>query len=151
MHRIKIPALNLLITNNNYNIKTGSKYSLHSKWDGNAVTIYKGFFTRLTMILCLLTLFACSPLQTRLKQNLNTVDYSDGVSKEEASVIAEYYRLNNLKWVDLVGPSDAGTYWSFKLTNGSGKGNEALESPPVLILKNAWSLKSAVRFDQSAY
>ena len=101
------------------------------------------------MVLCTLILIACSPLQNKIKNNLNTVNYSDGINKSEAQYIAEYYRLNNLTWVELVGPADAGRYWSFKLTKRQGSGE--LKSPPVLILKNAWSLKSAVRFDQGAY
>lgn len=104
---------------------------------------------RLALIGAITFLVACSPLQNKIKQNLHKVDYSDGVNKEEATAIAEYYRLNNLKWVDLVGPSDAGNYWAFKLTNGQS--NAALDSPPVLVLKNAWSLKSAVHFDKSEY
>ena len=107
------------------------------------------FFAGLAVVFSMLALIACSPLQNKIKHNLETVNYSDGINKSEAQYIAEFYRLNNLTWVELVGPSDAGKYWSFKLTNKQG--SEELKSPPVLILKNAWSLKSAVRFDQSAY
>jgi len=105
--------------------------------------------TRLLFVCSLLILFGCSPLQNRINNNLNKVNYEDGIDQKEAHSIAEYYRLNNLSWVDLTGPSDGGDYWIFKLTKAQS--NEQLDSPPVLILKNAWSLESAVRFDKAAY
>jgi len=105
--------------------------------------------SKVALSLNLLFLFACSPLQNRVEQNVSKVDYSDGVDQNEANTIAEHYRINNLAWVDLVGPSDGGNYWVFKLTKAQS--GESLESPPVYVLKNAWSLQSAVRFDQSGY
>ncbi len=104
---------------------------------------------RLVFVVSLLLLFGCSPLQNRINENISKVDYSDGIDQYEASSIAEYYRLNNLNWVDLVGPSDGGDYWIFKLTKAQT--NERIDSPPVLILKKAWSLESAVSFDRDAY
>jgi len=107
---------------------------------------------KLTKLLCvfsLLLLLGCSPLQNRINSNVSKVNYTDGIDQYEANSIAEYYRLNNLNWVDLDGPSDGGDYWIFKLTRAQT--NEKLDSPPILILKNAWSIESAVSFDKAAY
>lgn len=109
----------------------------------------KDSIRKTALCLCLISLFACSPLQNRITDNVSRVDFSDGINKYEANSIAEYYRLNNLSWVDLVGPADGGDYWVFNLTKSRSK--DKLESPPLLVLKKAWSLRSAVHFDQAAY
>ncbi len=106
-------------------------------------------FTRLVFVVNVLLLFGCSPLQNRINENISKVNYSDGIDQYEANSIAEYYRLNNLNWVNLTGPSDGGDYWIFKLTKAQT--DEGIDSPPVLILKKAWSLESAVSFDIAAY
>lgn len=99
--------------------------------------------------LSLLMLYGCSTLSGRLQENLARVDYADGVDMVEATYIAQYFRLNNLKWFALSGPSDSGDYWKFKVIQ-AGTG-ELLDIPPVLIHKRAYSLKSATRFDKNTY
>jgi len=114
-------------------------------WDG----IIMQKLVQLLFVISLLVLFGCSPLQQRINDGIKKINYTDGIDQREANFIAEYYRLNNLGWVDLVGPSDGGNYWVYKLTKAQT--DERIDSPPILILKNAWSLESAVHFDESAY
>jgi len=121
----------------------------HLQWDGLVMKNRARLLFIVSFVVSTTFLFGCSPLQNRIKENVSNVNYTDGIDKYEANSIAEYYRLNNLNWVNLVGPSDGGDYWIFKLTKAQT--NEHLDSPPVLILKNAWSLESAVSFDKSAY
>lgn len=90
-----------------------------------------------------LLLVACvTSLKARLASDLQTVDYADGVSMQEATILAHHYRLDNLKWYALDEPIDDGDYWSFALING--RNYEATDEPPLLIYKQAWSYKSAI-------
>lgn len=91
----------------------------------------------------LLSLTGClTSLKDRLEKDVATVDYRDGVNMREAKIIAQHYRLNNLKWVALDDPREDGDYWSFALLHG--RTYEPLDELPLLILKKAWSYKSAV-------
>lgn len=91
----------------------------------------------------LLSLTGClTSLKSRLEKDVATVDYRDGVNMSEAKIIAQHYRLNNLKWVALDDPREDGDYWSFGLMHG--RTYEPLDELPLLIFKKAWSYKSAV-------
>ncbi len=81
-------------------------------------------------------------LKSRLESELQTVNYQDGINANEASIIAHYYRLNNMKWYAFQDAVSDGDYWSFKLIHG--RTYEPIDEPPLLIYKNAWSYKSAV-------
>ena len=88
-------------------------------------------------------LTACgASLKARLENNLQTVDYTDGISMQEATALAHHYRLDNLKWYALDEPMDDADYWSFTLING--RTYEPTDEPPLLIYKKAWSYKSAI-------
>jgi hypothetical protein len=87
-------------------------------------------------------LAGCVTLKERLENDLRSVNYQDGVSPSEANVIAQHYRLNNMKWYAFEEAVSDGDYWSFKLIHG--RTYEPVDEPPLLIYKNAWSYKSAV-------
>ena len=105
--------------------------------------------TRLILLTCIFGIVSCSPLEANLKHQLDKVEYSDGINKHEAIAIARFYRLNNMRWFGLSGPTDGGRYWIFKLVDGESK--EPVESPPLYVMKNGWSYDPAVYFDKSAY
>jgi hypothetical protein len=105
--------------------------------------------TRIILLSSILALVSCSPLEARLKHQVDAVKYSDGIDKHEAIAIARLYRLNNMKWFDLSAPMDGGRYWVFRLVDGQTK--EPVKSPPLFVMKNGWSYDSAIYFDKSAY
>lgn len=81
-------------------------------------------------------------LKSRLESDLQTVNYQDGINADEATIIANHYRLNNMKWYALENSASDGDYWSFNLIHG--RTYEPVDEPPLLVYKNAWSYKSAV-------
>lgn len=87
-------------------------------------------------------LVGCTTLKQRLDNDLQTVNYRDGISPSEADIIAQHYRMHNMKWYAFEKPVSDGDYWSFKLLHG--RTYEPVDEPPLLVYKNAWSYKSAV-------
>jgi hypothetical protein len=77
------------------------------------------------------------------------VDYSDGVDKREASVIAdEYLHQHMTASFGHTGPYDSGTAWTFKIT-GDVVPFELTNVPPVLVDKSTgvvtWEAKPPLK------
>lgn len=77
------------------------------------------------------------------------VDYSDGVDKREASVIAaEYLQKHMTASFGHVGPYDSDTAWTFKIT-GDAVPFELTNVPPVLVDKSTgvvtWEAKPPLK------
>ena len=98
---------------------------------------------RIVMVVSVLLAAGCgASLKGRLENELQSIDYTDGLNLREATTLAHHYRLNNLKWYALKAPIDDGEYWSFELING--RTYEPADEPPLLIYKKASSYKSAI-------
>ena len=96
------------------------------------------------IILCF-TLVGCS---SQPKQ-ATRVDLSDGVDKQEASVIAADYLRQHMTFSNgHIGPYDGGTAWTFKIT-GDVVPIELSDVPPVLVDKRTgvvtWEAKPPLK------
>ena len=96
------------------------------------------------IILCLVLVgCASSP------KHATRVEYSDGVDKQEASVIADDYLRQHLSAsLGRSGPYDGGTAWIFKIT-GDAVPVELADIPPVLVDKSSgvvtWNAKPPLK------
>jgi len=77
------------------------------------------------------------------------VDYSDGVDKQEAAIIADDYLRQHLSAsLGHTGPYDSGAAWSFRIT-GDVVPVELRDIPPVLVDKSTgvvtWEAKPPLK------
>ncbi len=96
------------------------------------------------LILCLF-LVGC----TSSPKQVAHVEYSDGVDKKEASIIAaDYLRHHMTASLGHIGPYDGGTAWIFKIT-GDVVPFELTNVPPVFVEKSTgvvtWEAKPPLK------
>lgn len=96
------------------------------------------------IILCFALIGCVSPVKQPVR-----VDCSDGVDKQEASVIADdYLRQHLTASLGHTGPFDGGTAWIFKIT-GDVVPIELPDIPPVLVDKSTgqvtWSADTRLK------